>query len=187
MQATEKSPEALRKGVDVFTTGQVSRLMGVTKGVVLRWCNLGMLPSLQLPGSGHRRIMRADLQAFLHAEGLPRLPLEKTQTILVGVRDHIDGATPAISLLDLGLSLDRTMDRHIIAIDFATTGRGEGMAAARRLRSEFPASRLKLIALACEDECAALELGQAGFNTVLLSPVAPKVLREAIGAAMGEG
>lgn len=182
----------IRLNVDVFTTGAVGRLLGVSPRKVAMWCDTGALRCYRIPGGNDRRIRRQDLIAFSQDYKLPLTLPTPVQLSLLGVSDLLaDDLGWALirvrSLLDLGLTLDRKADRHVVVIDLASVGRGEGMAAARRLRSEFPVSRLTLIALACEDEAAALSLMEAGFNTVLLSPVAPKVLREAIGAAMGEG
>ena len=187
MNATLEKVQALRKGVDFFTTGQVSRLLGVAARSVSKWCDTGVLPCYRIPLSKDRRILRAHLRVFLAQQGMPDPFPRPPQRLVVGTRDDIEDALQVQSLLDLGLSLDRRAERYIVVIDLAAVGRGEGMAAARRLRSEFPVTRLKLIALACEDETAALSLMEAGFNTVLLSPVAPKTLREAIREAMGEG
>lgn len=187
MQATEKATEPIRKGVDVFTTGQVSRLLGTAARTVSKWCDSGLLPCYRIPGSQDRRILRTHLRAFLAKSGMPDPFPTRTQRLYVGTRESVEGAVWVQSLLDLGLSLDRRAERYVVVLDLAAVGRGEGMAAARRLRSEFPVSRLTLIALACEDETAALSLMEAGFNTVLLAPVAPKVLQQAIQAAMGEG
>lgn len=189
MEATVTAAEkvqALRRGVDFFTTGQISRLLGVAARSVSKWCDSGILPCYRIPLSHDRRILLVHLRAFLKEQGMPDPFPRPPQRLIVGPDCSIEDVTRVQSLLDLGLALDRKAERYIIAIDLATVGRGEGMAAARRLRIEFPASRLALIALACEDEAAALELGAAGFNTVLLAPVAPKTLREAIHAAMVE-
>ncbi len=54
-------------GKDIFTTGQVSRIMGTSPKVVNRWCDQGKLPCVRV--GWNRRVQRSDLEAFLKAEG----------------------------------------------------------------------------------------------------------------------
>lgn len=191
---TENLPH-LRLGVDVFTSGQVSRMLGVASRTVSKWCDLGKLPCYRVGGGrictrGDRRVNRSALCAFAEERGIPlTLPplAEGVQVLLVGLLDSLadtlKGTCARVpSLLCLGLALERSASRHVVVLDLGAVGRGEGMAAARRLREAFP--DVRLIALAGEDETRVPELMDAGFRAVLLSPIAAKALQQAVAAAM---
>ncbi len=52
-----------------LTTAQVAALCGVNPSTVRNWTKAGRLPCFRLPG-GHRRFLRADVEALL-ADGTP--------------------------------------------------------------------------------------------------------------------
>lgn len=54
-----------------FTTGQVAKLLRVSPRTVGKWMDKGMLTGHRIPGSDHRRFMRADLAAFVAEHKLP--------------------------------------------------------------------------------------------------------------------
>lgn len=56
---------------DRLTTGEAARLSGFSTQSVIRWCQRGLLAHHCLPGTRHRRIVAADLAAFLRAHGVP--------------------------------------------------------------------------------------------------------------------
>lgn len=55
----------------VWTTGQIAKLVHCSPRTASKWIDSGKLKGLQLPGSKHRRVARADLIAFLKQQGLP--------------------------------------------------------------------------------------------------------------------
>jgi excisionase family DNA binding protein len=57
----------------VFTTFEIARLCGVFHSTVARWIDNGKLKAYTTPGK-HRRIVRADLVAFMHAHDMPIPP-----------------------------------------------------------------------------------------------------------------
>lgn len=64
---------------NAYTAGQVAKICRVCVRTVHKWSDAGALKGFRLPGAkGDRRFLRADLQAFLAAHGLPadRLPGE---------------------------------------------------------------------------------------------------------------
>lgn len=71
---------------DPLTTGQVAKLVGVSVGMVVKWCDSGRLKSYLVPMSTHRRITRAALVAFAREHGLP-LPAELGETLVTQGED----------------------------------------------------------------------------------------------------
>ena len=64
---------ALLKREKVLDTGEAARLCDVSINTVVRWIERGLLPAHTLPGSRFRRIMRADLEAFMREHGMEKL------------------------------------------------------------------------------------------------------------------
>ena len=62
---------------DQLTTGQVAKLCHVTARTVAKWMEKGLLKGYMLPLSGHRRIPKANLVAFMKAHGMPMEGLEE--------------------------------------------------------------------------------------------------------------
>ena len=58
---------------DVLTTGQIAKICGVSPGTVAKWVDAGRLKGWKIPGSGDRRIVCADLKAFLVVHGMPTI------------------------------------------------------------------------------------------------------------------
>jgi excisionase family DNA binding protein len=58
------------RDASLLTTSQVARKMSVSQTTVRRLCNDGSLKSFRL-ASGHRRVKRADLAAFMREHGIP--------------------------------------------------------------------------------------------------------------------
>lgn len=56
---------------EVLTTGTVAAWMRISQQAVISQCKSGRLRHFKIPGSKHRRIRRADAEAFAKAHGLP--------------------------------------------------------------------------------------------------------------------
>ena len=62
----------MQYGVDLFGTGQVAKIFGVSPGTVAKWCKDGSLPCFRLPSAGRdRRVLKKDIIAFAESRGLP--------------------------------------------------------------------------------------------------------------------
>jgi excisionase family DNA binding protein len=61
----------------VYTTGQVARMLNVTMSTVTRWFDAGRLRGFRLPPKQDRRIPRENLVHFLEEHNMP-LPTELT-------------------------------------------------------------------------------------------------------------
>ncbi len=58
-------------GTDVYTTGQVAQITGLSVNTVKRCFHDGMLQGFTIPGSHHRRITRESLERFIAENELP--------------------------------------------------------------------------------------------------------------------
>ena len=61
---------------EVFTTGDIAKLCGVTIRTVIRWFEEGGLQGYKIPGSGNRRVPRENLIEFLRSHDMPLGELE---------------------------------------------------------------------------------------------------------------
>lgn len=57
-------------GKEIFSTHDVARVCRVTPMTVIRWIEEGRIPAFKTVG-GHRRVLRADLDSFCRARGIP--------------------------------------------------------------------------------------------------------------------
>jgi two-component system response regulator RpaA len=58
-------------GVDVYTTGQIARVLRVAARTAGKWIDTGALKGYRLPGSNDRRVTRANLERFVRESGMP--------------------------------------------------------------------------------------------------------------------
>lgn len=56
---------------NIYTTGEIAQLCEVAPRTVMRWIDNGLLKGFRVPGSLHRRVLRADLIQFLQVNGMP--------------------------------------------------------------------------------------------------------------------
>lgn len=61
--------------------GTVGRICRVSVHTVHRWIHDGLLIAYVIPGGRHRRIVPADLRAFLHANKLPQDCLDRLEEL----------------------------------------------------------------------------------------------------------
>lgn len=189
----------LRLGIDCFTSTQVARRCGVDTRKAVAYIDSGRLKGYRIPpltvnrspkGHGDRRVLRADLIAFLKDHNMPLGDLiedaESYRTLLLGLpqdaADRLEAIlTPfagfrfqrANTALRAGLLMAEFKPQAVI-LDFAHCGRAEAIRLAKDIRGFDPS--LKLIALAGEDEVDTLSLMADGFNAVLFAPVDGKTL-----------
>jgi len=62
---------------EIFTTGQVARVCGVSPDTVVAWIEDKILPCFRLPRGRDRRVTREDLEAFLEEQGMPTVVLHR--------------------------------------------------------------------------------------------------------------
>jgi excisionase family DNA binding protein len=55
---------------EVYTTGQVAVLFGVSPKTATKWIDSGALPGYRVPSSRFRRVRRRDLEVFMAKHGV---------------------------------------------------------------------------------------------------------------------
>jgi excisionase family DNA binding protein len=66
----------MSKRKDILTTGQVAEICKVAPRTVSKWFDRGQLKGYRIPGSGDRRIPRAELLRFMKVHNIPTTALE---------------------------------------------------------------------------------------------------------------
>lgn len=84
----------------MLTTGQASRLLGVTSQTVINWMESGLLPFVRV-GLGRRKIRPEDLQAVIDRNGIPASKLAPDLWgMLSGVGRSDEGQIPPYFILE---------------------------------------------------------------------------------------
>ncbi len=60
-----------------ITTGEASRICGVSQQTIIRWFDERRLQGYIIPGSSHRRILKESLYEFMKANGIKAKEPEK--------------------------------------------------------------------------------------------------------------
>jgi excisionase family DNA binding protein len=182
---------------DVFTTGQVARLCGVSPRKVVDWVDGGQLPGYRLPTEhGDRRVTRAALLAFLREHAMPvpaelerpgrRVLLVGCGLVLLRKLEALAGdalaVTGAATAFCAGVAFARCRPDAVV-LDLAL-GRSECLAMAGAMR-QVDGPKLLLVALAYEDEVDTAGLAAAGFGGVLFQPVDAAALAARLAGGSG--
>lgn len=61
----------MKKNANVLTTGEIAKICSVASRTVAKWIDSGKLKGYKVPLSNDRRVLRADLEAFLKEHGFP--------------------------------------------------------------------------------------------------------------------
>ena len=165
--------------LQVFTSGQAARACRVAARTVSKWFDAGLLKGYRIPGSADRRFPRADLVAFLAANGMTDLLRgigHVAEPAAVGVECAVPGEVPA------GWSRRRA-DYATGLLAAATDAKvravlvhaGVGLAMAREfaaaVRDARPDRTPLLVYLTAADLWPATT--PAGFDAVLTEPADP--------------
>ena len=191
----------MKLGKDIFTTGQVAKMVGVAPRTVVRFVDSGELRGFRIPGSQDRRIPRDNLIRFLKEHDIPLGKLEdegKTKILLVGtgsdIANRLRQLLPegeqykyevAANAFEAGLSLGASAPWDVIVLDQAV-GRGEALQIAQNLRGNPLYEQTLIIGLAGEDEAAPDSLVGYGCDEVFQKPFDIALLAERIARAKGE-
>lgn len=192
------SREELRR--PIFTTGQVSRLLGVAPRTVSGWINSGKLEGYRLPGSGgkvadHRRITRQALLDFCKRYGMPGA-------------EALEGSVPAVLVIGGSEALRRAVDAAangvrvlsaedmfaageamtgggvaLVLVDMAGVSREAAQSLPRHVAKCPEGERRTLVLVAPEDGLAGA--GEWGYRSVLRAPVSPEALARVMDAVRG--
>lgn len=88
-EALEASASPDRRMKNVFTTGEVAEVCGISQQTVIRCFDNGRLNGFRVPGSKFRRIPRDALVAFMKANGIPLANLDSGKRRVLIVDDDV--------------------------------------------------------------------------------------------------
>ena len=66
-----RGKDAMAKGKNVFTTGEVAKICNVASRTVTKWFDNGLIKGYRIPGSRDRRIPVNELCKFMKEHGMP--------------------------------------------------------------------------------------------------------------------
>lgn len=163
----------MKLGLDVYTTGQISKMLGVAPRTVSKWIDEGTLKGYRiknLASQGDRRVRKADLLAYLNKSGIP-VPQELLSYNLLLSADtslEVDGFRRTDTPFDLGLVVAEGRAEYVVAVDVGSYGKTASLALSRALAMR--ADRAMLIALLPDDEPASADW--AAFHHLVNAPFA---------------
>lgn len=88
-EALKASASPDRRMKNVFTTGEVAEVCGISQQTVIRCFDNGRLNGFRVPGSKFRRIPRDALVAFMKANGIPLANLDSGKRRVLIVDDDV--------------------------------------------------------------------------------------------------
>lgn len=180
---------------EIFTTHDISKLLGVSPLSVVNWIKQGLLKSYRTPG-GHRRVKRADLLSFLKSQGMivPESLIHPEKKILIvdddpdllyfleGVlRDNRENfeVRASINGIDALLEIGR-WHPDIILLDLFMP-EVDGFEVCKRLKNDPETSDIRVIAItglfSQENKKRIIELGA---EDVIVKPIKPELLLKKI-------
>jgi excisionase family DNA binding protein len=186
---------------DVYSTHEAARICRVTPMTVIRWIEDGRIPAFKTAG-GHRRIQRADLEAFCRERGIPCDPLHvgRRRVLVVSVdaeeRDQlaaaVRGASPEV-VVDVardafeGGRLLAASRPHLVIFDERAAG-ADIKDVAERMKGDPALGTVELVIFGpSPDGEAARMLRARGVFGCLRRPIDSAAVRAAVRAALGLG
>lgn len=92
---------------EIYTTGEASKILGVSLQTIIRNFDTGDLKGFQIPGSKHRRIQKKALCEYAKNEGLPAkemLELEPTIDIFSNNSEFITSLKESVKNINLSIN-----------------------------------------------------------------------------------
>ncbi len=181
---------------DVFSTHSAAKFCRVTPMTIIRWIDEGRIKAYKTPG-GHRRIMRADLEAFCRENQIPMQWEDRVEggtrrilivdddpnvveSILDAIFDEEDKDTTdafqvehANNAFDGGRLL-HTFRPHVMFLDVAMPGL-DAPGVARKVHSDPTTSSVRVVAIGADGASV------VGFDDVLQQPIAARQVRRITG------
>jgi len=173
---------------NLMTTGMVSKATGAAPRTVAKWIDAGLLRGHRIPGSGDRRVRRAELIRFCRAHDIPICdgpyralvaaadPSLRARLAAAVAAEGLEVAQAA-SLWDAG-ALYSAGQFPVVVLDFAL-GRAEAAAIARGI----DAAKSLVVGIACEDHAGI----DPHFDEVYRLPFDAALLAERVRRALEDG
>ena len=175
--------------MQVFTTGEVSRICKVAPSTVSKWFDTGQLKGYRVPGSQHRRIPRQNLMQFLKDNGMPLGELERTAQarVLIVTKDTTLQQNLQVALtktgpvrvevaesgFSAGIEAD-SLQPDCVLVDFSL-GTVPATHVCRNLRRSPQFSSIAIVAI-LPSEQAAREIDAGLFDESFVRPFDPALL-----------
>ncbi len=186
-----------KKLPDVFSTHSAAKFCRVTPMTIIRWIDEGRIKAYKTPG-GHRRIMRADLEAFCRQNQIPMQWEDRvdagTQRVLIvdddpsvvdaildGIFDDANAdANSAYKVEHTNNAFDAgrlvsTFRPHILFLDVGLPGI-DPQQVARLVHQDAATSHTRVVAISADGSCERVE-----FDDVLQHPIAKGAVRRITG------
>lgn len=184
---------------DVFTTGEVARLCGVSTQTIIRCFDAGRLRGFRVPGSRSRRIPRSELLRFMekHRMSTNRLERERFRVLVVvdeqsafgKIRTALDPdryeVCHAPTGFDAGLLTER-FSPHVIVLDRLLPDM-TGITVLRRIRAntDLRATKIILLSVPVSDKVRAQLLSE-GADDMIFTPIDARTLIGTTEVLLGE-
>ncbi len=177
-----------RGGADWLTLGEAAKYLGVAQSTVRKWCDSGRLPAFYTPG-GHRRLRRADLDAFLGSSGAPVLRRSAPLVLIVDddarlrefvrVNLEMDGyAVREAASAEEGLAALEEEAPDLILLDVKMP-KVDGWAMLRRVREKHGVAAIPVIMFSGKvDEQTTTTAAERGAQAFIGKPFEPQKLVE---------
>jgi len=168
----------LRK--NIFTTYEISKLLGCDLTTVIKWINDGKLIAYRTPG-GHRRVRKEDLVEFLKKYNLPipeELGIKPKVLIVDDDPDSVDLIRGYLSRIDSKLEIEIARDGfeagrkvvefkpELVILDVRLPGIN-GYQVCRNIKSDEKTKNIKVLAITAyaspEDKQKMLSLGADAY------------------------
>jgi excisionase family DNA binding protein len=168
----------------VFTSGEVARICGVSPDTVSRWFDLGQLEGYRLGPGGDRRIPYASLRQFMLNHGIPIERLEEDQKRILVVDDdpyYLDTIPTALGktgeyqvfTASTGFDAGAMVAEHnpqLIILDIHLSDM-DGRLVSQRVRNRPDTKNTRILAISGYLDREQLEeLEQYGFDDFLQKP-----------------
>ncbi len=185
----------------VFTSGEVARICGVSPDTVSRWFDLGQLSGYRLGPGGDRRIPYDNLRQFMLNHGIPLDRLEEDERRILVVDDdpyYLDTIPTALSRVgdytvftaSTGFDAGAMVAEHnpqLIILDIHLSDM-DGRMVSERVRTRPDTKNTRILAISGYiDDAEAQGLSQFGFDDFLKKPFSLAELTEKVQLLLGQG
>lgn len=171
METAAKLPDSVLRQKQVYTTGQVARMLGVNPRTVAKWADSGRLKCYCVPPGRDRRILRWELVRFLKDNDMP-LAWELCSPVVYWLGRpalDVEGAESVKVARVWDLAVQTAMKPAAVAvIDVGDVGRWAAKEAVEGLaRSPYKPS---IIAVMTEDDADCVAWHNLGVTACVPSP-----------------
>ncbi|GAB3091929.1 response regulator [Aestuariicella hydrocarbonica] len=184
--------------VQVLTTGEAAKYVGVNFRTVIRWIERGKLKAYKLPGRGDHRIQVSDFVAFLQEHQMPVPPdlaVQKRSVLVIEDQPEMAGAIRRVLMrqgFDVEVASDGfsagTLLTHmkpgLVTLDLKMPGM-DGYEVLRFIRSQEEHAATKVLVISAETQAGLEKAMTLGASDVLAKPFENQELLVKVEALIG--